>query len=356
MKRIFLAIVPIIVSACSAIPKYPQYSGGEKISAPGFDFNLPKGPSWSLVNRSGYPIVFSRNNGLANESYIIGISRYEIPEDISQTDFLSLIKNKRTNNEEPNRYEVISNSEFISDQRKETCVVHHSISKDKGTIQSGNHKIFETYGMNCIDPVDDKVGVFIELSRKYSENTADSNFQENAASILESVNFPDLNDPEVKVYYSRVLIEKGNFNRAKELAESAVEDFKTSNDYVNAGSAYTSLGLLYTVQTYNISSTEKTYSSLEKEAISNYRNAVDSYKKGGDYWGATNAIIGIGDIYVNRDDHNTACSTYKEALRTYNKPGGRIEGLTYTWNPSYPSYKAMLESLITNACTSSAAN
>ena len=73
MSRVFLAMLVVILSGCSSIQKYPQFAGGEKVSAPGFDFNLPPGDSWSLVKRNGYPIIFAREGKYPDESYIIGI-------------------------------------------------------------------------------------------------------------------------------------------------------------------------------------------------------------------------------------------------------------------------------------------
>ena len=363
MSRVFLAMLVVILSGCSSIQKYPQFAGGEKVSAPGFDFNLPPGDSWSLVKRNGYPIIFAREGKYPDESYIIGITRFELPSkssQISKDDFVSLIKDRRSVEEEPGRYEVISNHEKLDSRRNETCLVHHSVSKDNNIIRAESYTILETFGMNCIDPVEQDTGVFFELSRKAPVDVKNQAFESQASSLLESVKFPDLNDPFVKVYYSRKLIEKGNPIFAEKLAEEAAEIFERNNDYVNAGSAYTSLGVLYDSSSYHAHAEyfreQGSYDSTEKKSISFYEKAIKSYKKGNDYWGAANAFVGIGDLYSNKGEIKKSCAAYTQGLNTFNARNKKNKKLVYTWNPKYPSYAAMLEGLIEDSCRTSMKN
>ena len=363
MSRIFIAVLALVITGCSGIQKYPQFSGGEKISVPGLAFNLPSGESWSLINKKGYPIIFAREGEYRDESYIIGITRFELPSkdsQISKDDFVSLIKERRSVEEEPGRYEIISNNEELDSRRNETCLVHHSVSKDKGVIRAESYTIFETVGMNCIDPVEQGSGVFFELSRKAPADVKNDAFEKQASYFLKSVEFPDLNDPFVKIYYSRKFIEQGNPVFAEKLAQEAAEIFESNDDYVHAGSAYTSLGVLYDSSGYRAQAQhfieQGSYDPTGRKSISYYEIAIKSYKKGGDYWGAANAFVGIGDLYLNQGDTEKSCAAYTQALNTFNARNMENKEVAYTWNPKYPSYAAMLKALIKGSCKASVEN
>lgn len=165
---------------------------------------------------------------------------------------------------------------------------------------------------------------------------------------------PATDNPREKLNQAYQLIGLGRPLPAEKLAIEASTIYEKQNDYVGAGTAYSVLGMLYSSDAYrsfkDYYEKEGTYDPTYNKSISFYKKAMESSKKGGDYWGAANSLIGVGDGYINQHEPTKACEAYTEALVVYTDPNAKVTRMAYTWNPKYPSYKAMLEAIIKNSC------
>jgi tetratricopeptide (TPR) repeat protein len=173
----------------------------------------------------------------------------------------------------------------------------------------------------------------------------------NGCSMFEG---PDFNDPRTKVTQAYESIATGRPVPAEKLATEAAKIYESKNDYIGAGTAYSALGMLYSSPAYRSHKeyyeNKNTYDPTYNKSIAFYKKAVDASMKGGDYWGAANSLIGIGDGYTNQNELSKACDAYTEALKVYTDPNAKVTKMTYTWNSKYPTYKAMLEAIIENSC------
>ncbi|MFT6791160.1 MAG: hypothetical protein ACJA04_000360 [Cellvibrionaceae bacterium] len=103
--------------------------------------------------------------------------------------FTLTIKKGRSSEPKTGRFEKIKNREEIFNARPEMCVMHQSKDFGAKAKRGGEFSILETYGMHCIHPTNQQVGVLVELSRKAPPNTTFSEFESMGATLLNSVVF-----------------------------------------------------------------------------------------------------------------------------------------------------------------------
>ncbi|CAI3803110.1 hypothetical protein [Rheinheimera sp. MM224] len=165
---------------------------------------------------------------------------------------------------------------------------------------------------------------------------------------------PSTSEPRQKIEQAYELISAGRAIPAEKLALEAVNMYLKESNFIGAGNAETVLGVLYSSSAYHTAEAHYrelgTFDPTPEKSKQSFMKAVDFYKKGGEYWGAANALIGVGDAFSKQGDNANACLSYREALQTYLDPNAIFTGTAFTWNPKYPSYQAMLEAIIQNTC------
>jgi len=189
--RFILFLLVFTISSCGTVPSYQFFSGGQTINQPGVSLILPEGKSWGAIIRSTYEGVFGAKPMPKNDTLIVAIRVYNAPPASTKEEFLSAIKKGRSSEPKTGRFEIIKSREELFDARSEVCVIHQSQSKDFGTEakRGGEFSILETYGMNCIHPTNQQVGILVELSRKAPPNSTFSGFESMGAALLNSVIF-----------------------------------------------------------------------------------------------------------------------------------------------------------------------
>ena len=190
MRFVWLLLI-VVIASCATVPSYQFLRGGETVHQPGVSFVLPKGKPWIAMIRSTYEAVFGAGQMPKDDTLIVAVRVYNAPPSTNKQDFLDAIKNGRVAGPQTGRFEIVRNSEAISEERTETCVVHRSVSKDFGVEakRGGEYSILETYGMNCIHPLKPQVAVLAELSRKAPPGTTFPEFEAVAQGLLGSVSF-----------------------------------------------------------------------------------------------------------------------------------------------------------------------
>ncbi|MBQ0721924.1 MAG: hypothetical protein KBT89_17195, partial [Gammaproteobacteria bacterium] len=75
--------------------------------------------------------------------------------------------------------------------RSETCVKYEFASKDlsKGAVRAGGYTVMQNYGMHCIHPLNNAVGITIDISRKAPPHIPSSKFDDIGERLLKSVSF-----------------------------------------------------------------------------------------------------------------------------------------------------------------------
>ena len=120
------------------------------------------------------------------------VSTYQLPSDLSPEEFLAWVKAQRAAEPQTLRFEIIRNDEQLYAERPEVCVKHRTTFKDYGTKRGGEFPLVDQFGMNCIHPTSQQVGVFVEFSRK-APTAADASFDADAVRLLRSVAFVAFN-------------------------------------------------------------------------------------------------------------------------------------------------------------------
>ena len=189
--RLAWLLLVLAIASCVTAPGYQFLRGGETVHQPGVSFVLPEGKPWIAMIRSTYQAAFGAGEMPENDTLIVAVLVYDAPPSASKQEFLEAVRRDRAAEPQTGRFEVIRNSEAISDERAETCIVHQSASKDFGAEakRGGEYSVLETFGMNCIHPLKPKVGVLIELSRKAPPGTTFPGFDAMAERLLGSVSF-----------------------------------------------------------------------------------------------------------------------------------------------------------------------
>ena len=188
--RFALVLLVLFTNACVIAPSYQFFRGGETISQPGVSFTLPEDRRWAAMMRTTYQVALGADGMRKNETLLVATSVYKAPEFADKQEFLAAFQKQRT---EPltTRFEILSHSETLYEQRPETCAVYKSVSKDFGAEakRGGEYSIFETYGIYCIHPLDSKVAIMVELSRKAPPHMIFPEFEPMAQRIFSSVKF-----------------------------------------------------------------------------------------------------------------------------------------------------------------------
>jgi len=189
--RLALFLLFISITSCVTAPSYQYIQGGDTVEQPGVSFVLPEGRTWIAMIRSTYEAAFGASGMPKNDTLIVGVRVYNAPPSADKQAFLEAIKKGRVAEPDTGRFEIIGNSEVLSEVRSETCVVHKSASKDFGleAKRGGEYSILETFGMNCIHPIKPKVAVLVELSRKVPPGSEFPQFEPMAQALLKSVTF-----------------------------------------------------------------------------------------------------------------------------------------------------------------------
>ena len=161
---------------------------GERVDQPGVSFSPPSGRIWYFLGRSAEEAALAARGSSRDETYVTAVSTYRLPSELSPDEFLAWVKAQRAAEPQAVRYELIHNDEQLYAERPEVCVKYRSTSKDYGAKRGGQFPLFDTLGMHCIHPTSQRVGVFVEFSRK-APTSADASFDADGLRLLQSVAF-----------------------------------------------------------------------------------------------------------------------------------------------------------------------
>ncbi|CAC9647754.1 hypothetical protein [bacterium endosymbiont of Bathymodiolus sp. 5 South] len=189
MKKIIIYVLCIFTISCASIPNFDKVRGnsGQNIAIAGMSF-IPSGDIvWDIVKQHTYQaILFNKNK---DETLITVIETFNLSEEINKENFLSFIKDREKKAPKTGRYERIT--EFINsyNHKGATCVKHIASSKDYGAKRDGQYTIFEVYGVYCIHPNNNNIGLFIQLSRKAPFDQKNQLFKQLGQDLLDSIVF-----------------------------------------------------------------------------------------------------------------------------------------------------------------------
>lgn len=191
MQLLALSFLFLILTGCATQHNFNKVVGGRSFSQAGLSYTTSENFEWSVLTQYTYRTNLAAFGSDTNESYIISTTMFNIPPDQTGQQFLDFVKFERAKEPQAGRFEKIKESINLYEARKEICANFSSSSKDYGAKRSGEYALYETYGMYCIHPYNNSIGVFIELSRKAPLSKSESPLNKHGEKLLNSVKFSD---------------------------------------------------------------------------------------------------------------------------------------------------------------------
>ena len=189
-KIILLSLVGILLSACVSRPNFEQIRGNSQaLHQAGITFSPPSNYLWNIMRQYTYETVLAVKNEESQETLLTVISIFNLPKLKSADDLLSFIKSNEEKSPKTNRFETIEESLTPYNYKNAKCVKKNFSKKDYGAKRNGKYTIFEVYGMYCIHPYKEDIGVNIELSRKAPFPNKNELFIGWGEELLQSVTF-----------------------------------------------------------------------------------------------------------------------------------------------------------------------
>lgn len=187
-----LTFLAVFLTACAAPPSYQFIQGGDRVSQPGVSFVLPSGFQWTALLRSTYNGSFGAFRG-KDDTLIVGYTVYNLEPFETEDEFLRQISDGRAAEPKTGRFESVSNTEELYEDRSETCMIYRSTSRDFGVEarRGGEYSVLEMVGMHCAHPLNKSVGVQVELSRKAPPANEYPELEGKALRLLRSVEFSE---------------------------------------------------------------------------------------------------------------------------------------------------------------------
>ncbi len=173
MKRIIIYLFCLLSASCVSVPNFDTVRGNNKqrIAIAGASF-IPSGDMvWIIEKHHTYQATLF--NRYQDETLAIALETFNLSNETDKENFLSFIKEQDKQSPKTGRFERLNQSFEPYNHQNAQCVKHIASSKDYGAKRDGEYTIFEVYGMYCIHPHNNDIGIFIQLSRKapFSQKT-----------------------------------------------------------------------------------------------------------------------------------------------------------------------------------------
>lgn len=190
-KLISIGISFLFITSCTTTK--PILNTKTPLHIYGVSASSPNNGNWAVITSSGYQAVIGTTLE-DNDSGIINMSIYQIPEFASDDEFLSHIIKHRASSPDIGRFELKENSEELAPLAGAVCVKHKTISQDNNARIKNNESavlLIEYIGYNCIHPHKKSVGVHTEYSIRHSSSANYPTFNKDADEFFSKIKFSE---------------------------------------------------------------------------------------------------------------------------------------------------------------------
>jgi hypothetical protein len=189
--KIIILVSSLFLASCATVA--PVVNSKSPINIYGVTTLPPQNGDWVVMAASGYQSSLASKGSNKNESFVVNVSIFQLPELDSDKKFLEYIVNSRASTPNTGRFENQENTENLSSLNGAICVKYHSISKDTNAkTQDGKASmLLESIGYNCQHPKKNTVGVNIEYSSRYFANNEDSSLKNDSAAFFNNIKFTE---------------------------------------------------------------------------------------------------------------------------------------------------------------------
>ena len=191
MLKIIILVSSLFLASCATVA--PVVNSKSPINIYGVTTLPPQNGDWVVMAASGYQSSLASKGSNKNESFVVNVSIFQLPELDSDKKFLEYIVNSRASTPNTGRFENQENSENLSSLNGAICVKYHSISKDTNAkIQDGKASmLLESIGYNCQHPQKNTVGVNIEYSSRYFASNEDPSLINDSDAFFNNIKFTE---------------------------------------------------------------------------------------------------------------------------------------------------------------------
>lgn len=185
-------VIPFILFLASCVSMPPAVSSSTAIPISGLSVFPPENGKWHKVQHSAYQLVLMSRGKEKDESIGVNVSLFQLPKFDSDDQFLSYVKQGRSQEPKTGRFNILNNKEAISALKEAKCVKYHSISEDHGANKVSSNPssmLLENIAYNCKHPLNESVGVNIEYSLRHYQKSSYESLESDAIAFFNAVNF-----------------------------------------------------------------------------------------------------------------------------------------------------------------------
>lgn len=184
-KKILLLLSSVLfIFACSSTNK--QGSGDMDLTQSGFSLSLPEEAGWTVVKKGSHEVTLIKQG--QTDGYTIQALVVTLPQFEGDYQFLEFIQDRMAASRKES--EVISHQTDMYMLEGEQCVRY--ISKEQRESKNSHTVTLEVVSFTCRHPYNVNAGVYMALSKTYSQGTSSENLSEKALALFKRIHYTTL--------------------------------------------------------------------------------------------------------------------------------------------------------------------
>lgn len=170
----------------------------------GFSVQLPRGDDWHVVRNTRTAVAIGRQGEHSDESYIVSVHGFDIPELASPLAFQQFVDKQRADNTNPDRFTVLTDKETLIENGPQgaLCLNYQTTAIDHDArVSPTKHETLHTtnVALACRSPRDSHLGVALVYSYRYHSGDADQTLKSKLNALVSTLRFePVENGQSVK--------------------------------------------------------------------------------------------------------------------------------------------------------------
>ena len=219
LQKIVVLCAAIVVTSCAATrPPPPEVKlPPERILQKGYSLMPLNEPGWLIEGRNAYSFAFGKLGTNQDETFAIQAMFSRLPTYDTNANFLQLIKVGQAKDTGSPRYEILKQDVTPFPMKGADCAESHMVTIDHAAKRrSGNtgDMVLESLTLSCAHPSEKTVAIHVIYSHRHDPGQDDPAFMEKGATVLNSVELFEPDQPYITV------AEKANDKLARNFSSS----------------------------------------------------------------------------------------------------------------------------------------
>ncbi len=149
-------------------------------------------PGWMVIQRKPYRLVLARRGKVMDESYVIIVSLFSLPQFKRDRAFLKYIKAGLLKDGTAERFRKLKIKVWPYYGKETKCIRFYSKVEDKVPVRQSGKKdpmILEITGFNCRHPNNPKTGIQVSISNRYIPGNPDPSLRMQVEKLFKQTTF-----------------------------------------------------------------------------------------------------------------------------------------------------------------------